>query len=251
MFNTPTFKNNKYVTRTSNAINFFISDVKIKSLFKFSNNKGYLLGIYIPDSVNHDIISELEKIDKDTFQTILKHSNEWFNKSFEEEDLMMLYEPSFCAQSSSICLILSNDSLVNCTFNDKALENIDDLITIFKNNKKLKECLININIQHYGLYFYKDKAVAKWFIKNINITETSYEKCYWMKEDIDDKLADNILTLKTKVVSKINEHKNTIHKLETDMENIQQDFSNIQKEKNWIQAVDRLNKNIMLLEERL
>ena len=70
MFNELTFKNNKYVSYSDKSIVLFLSDIKIKSIFKFKNDKGYLISIYIPNSINHEIIEELKSIDQITFDDI-------------------------------------------------------------------------------------------------------------------------------------------------------------------------------------
>lgn len=251
MFKIPTFKNNKYVAHPTEPIQLLLSDIKIKSLFKFNNDKGYLLTVYIPDSVNNDIITRLQDIDNNIFNTILDKSATWFQKSFSEEELKLLYEPSFCKQSSALSVILSNDVFTKCTFNDNVIDNVEELINILKNSRKLKECLINISINNHGLYFYKEKAVSKWLIKRVDITETSYEKCYWIKEDIEDKLKDNIMQTNKKITAKIAEYRQIIDRLTADMNDINLQCQNIHKNKNWMDAVDKINKNIMLLEESI
>jgi hypothetical protein len=252
MFNELTFKNNKYVSHTDKPIVLFLSDIKIKSIFKFKNDKGYLLTIYIPQSINNEIIDELKSIDEITFSDILTNSNKWFKKQFQEEDLKALYTPSFCNQSITMNVILSNNALTKCIYNNKSVNDIEELIGLFKNVKYLKECLINLHVQHNGLHIYKESAQSKWIIKNINITDITYEKCYWIKEDIEDKLRDNIEHITHKTNSKIAEYKKLIKDLEENQKKMQESFDELQKQKKWEHThINAINKNIVAQEDLL
>jgi len=251
MFEIPTFKNTKYITHLQKPINLFLSDIKVKSLFKFSNNKGYLLNVYVPDTINKEVISELHNIDNNSFDEILHKSSQWFQKDFTEDSLKMLFEPSFCIQSSTIGIILASDVLTRITINDKITDDLDEVVDLLRNTKKLKQCIINANIHHNGLYFYKEKAVSKWIIKSIDITDISNDKCNLMKDDICDKIKDNISQLTKKVLHKITEHTKVINQLENDIVEINTEYEELYTTKNWIEATDRINKKIMLLKECL
>jgi hypothetical protein len=252
MFNELIFKNNKYVSHTDKSIILFLSDIKIKSIFKFKNNNGYLLSIYIPRSINSEIIDELQHIDTITFNDILDNSNKWFHKQISEDELKTLYIPSFCNQSVTMNVILTNNTLTKCIFNNKHINDIEELISLFKNIKHLKECLINLHIQHNGLYIYKESAQNKWIIKNINITDIAFEKCYWIKEDIEDKLKDNIEKITQKTNAKIAEYKQLIKDLEDNNNKIRDSFEELQKQKKWEHSyINNINKNIVVQEDLL
>jgi len=252
MFNELTFKNNKYVSYADKSIVLFLSDIKIKSIFKFKNDKGYLISIYIPNSINHEIIEELKSIDQTTFDDILGNSTKWFGKQFEEDDLKSLYTPSFCCQSITMNIILSNNALTKCIYNNKHINDIEELISLFKNVKHLKECLINLHIQHNGLHIYKESAQNKWIIKNVNITDIAFEKCYWIKEDIEDKLKDNIEKVTQKTNAKIAEYKQLIKDLEDNNNKIRDSFEELQKQKKWEHSyINNINKNIVAQEDLL
>lgn len=252
MFNELTFKNNKYVSHAEKAIVLFLADIKIKSIFKFKNDKGYLLNIYIPQSINSETIGELKTIDDIAFNDILDNSSNWFQKQIEIEDLKALYTSSYCCQAGTINVILSNNALTKCIYNNKHINDVEDLIGIFKNIKYLKECLINLHIQHNGLHIYKESAQSKWIIKNINITDITFEKCYWIKEDIEDKMKDNIEKITQKTNKKIAEYKTLIKELEENNAQIKESFEQLQKQKKWEHIhINSINKSIVNQEELL
>jgi hypothetical protein len=252
MFNELTFKNNKYVSNSDKPLVLFLYDIKIKSIFKFKNDKGYLLTIYIPQSINSEIIDELKKIDDITFSDIYANSHKWFQKQMQEEDLKALYTASFCSQSTTMNVILSNNALTKCIFNNKHINDIDELIGLFKNVKYLKECLINLHIHHNGLHIYRESAQNKWIIKNINITDITFEKCYWIKEDIEDKLRDNIDQMTQKTNAKISEYKKLIKELEDNHKKIQESYEELHKQKKWEHThINIINKNIVAQEDLL
>lgn len=217
MFQKPVLKNNKYLTLSNEKIIYVLSDVKIKSLFKFKNNSGYMMTLYVPETVNSETIEQLTNLDAKIFETILKESFKWFGKSINDEELLTLYTPSFCKQNSIISVILSNNTLIKSTFHNAVLNDTNDIINILNNKKLLKDCLINITIIHNGLHFYQEQAINKWIIKDINIIDTSVDLCQWIDEDIVEKIKENALSVSKKTKEKIVEYHNKIEQLENNM----------------------------------
>jgi hypothetical protein len=246
MFQTLNKKNNKYISLPDKSLRFFLSDVKIKSLHKYANNKGYLIKIFIPEVVNKDVLNEFKNIDDQTIQDISVNSSQWFNKNLSEEEVQCLHKPMYCSQSHTIEVILSNNDLTKYILNNKPYVELDDIITVIKDVKNLKNYIINIDIQHIGLYIYQEEALHKWIIKNIYITDTSIEKCHWEKEDIEEKLEDNINDISNKTNQRISMYHTQINTLVNNTCKLYEILSDIKKlsGKKWETKIDELNELI-------
>lgn len=250
----PIKKNNKFVSTCDHAVKYFLSDVKIKSLHKFVDNKGYLISIYIPDSVNTDTIHSLLDFDENIIHNIKKHSPEWFNKTFSDDDINELYTRCYCKQHHTIDVILSNAFHTKFVMNSSVVDCFEDIIDLIKDVKHLKKCIVNIEIQHVGLYFYAETATNKWVIKSIDITDTTQDTCSFAKEDLEDKLEENIKSLSLKTATKVKEYEACIAELSSNQKNIEVMFKQLKTNaggKSWDAILGKLNSAIVSQEDKI
>ncbi len=256
VFTQPTKKNNKYVSLLQTPIKYFLSDVKIKSIHKFVDNKGYLVSLYIPGSINSDVINELTDFDNETTTIVSQQSSEWFSKSLSREEIYEMYKKSYCTQTHTINVIISYNHLTKYIINNKAVPSFDNIIEIIRDVKNLKKCIINCEIQHVGLYFYKENANHKWVIKSIDITDTQNEavySCGYVKVDVEDKLLENIRKLKAKTDNRVRKLQETIDMLLASYRGIENEFQKLQisSGKVWEEQVKHINENIINQEDKI
>jgi hypothetical protein len=256
IFTQPSKKNNKYVSSLQTPVKYFLSDVKIKSIHKFIDNKGYLVSIYIPNSINDDFIKNIMEFDEDTINTVSKQSPAWFNKSLSKEEVHELYKKTYCTQTHTIDVIVSYNHLTKYVLNNKVVSSFENIIEDIKDIKNLKKCIINCEIQHVGLYFYKENANHKWIIKSIDVTDTQNEavySCGYVKVDVEDKLQENMKKLKLKTDDRVRKLQETIDMLLASYRSIEVEFQKLQisSGKVWEQQLKHINENILNQEDKI
>ena len=193
----PIKKNNKFISIYKNPPFKNITDIKIKSINKLANNTGYYFIIYISPINNNDIINELIDFDKEIMYAIEKNSIKWFNREFTISEISELYNKSFCNQTKTISVILTNKQIKNMMYNNKKITDIEEIINFLNNNKK---CLINISIEYYGLYIYSETTSNKWVIKTLDITNIDDEESIISIEDLIENYSERISNIKKKKV---------------------------------------------------
>ena len=154
MLKTPYKKDNKFISLSKDIIKLSITDVKIKGIKKLLNGRGYSLILFLSHETNNYTINELINIDNNIENDILKQSAKWFNKSIDETDVKELYTKSFCVQTKTINVILTNKDFNNLNYNNNAINDVDKLINMLKENNNYKKSIINLSIEYMGLYFY-------------------------------------------------------------------------------------------------
>lgn len=249
----PVKKNNKYVSTTQHIVKHFLSDVKIKSIHKFVDNKGYLITIYIPNTVNEDVINNLCDFDDQVIDNIKSESINWFSKSFTDDELNHLYTRSYCKQTHTINIILSSTCNTKIILNNKRIDTFEDITDLIRDVKHLKKCVLNVEIQHIGLYFYKETANNKWIIRSLDITDTTQDVCSFSKDDIEDKLDDNINALNIKTENKIKDCEGHIAEISNNMTNIKGMFKQLQNSfgRNWEELLNQINSLIVIQEDKM
>jgi hypothetical protein len=140
--------------------------------------------------------------------------------------------------------------------NNESIPNFDSIIEVIKDIKNLKKCVINCEIEHVGLYFYKENANHKWIIKSIDITDTHNDavyNCSYIKGDVEEKLQDNIKQLKGKMDSKVSVLRDKIDMLLAHYSNIEVDFQKLQLSsgKVWEEQLKKINENILNQEDKI
>jgi Zn-finger protein len=200
----PVKKDNKYVLHPKNPIKKYVIDVKIKSIRKLINSKGYNIVIYISSDTNIDIITDLIEFDKQVIDIIENNSALWFGKTFTNEEITELYNRSFCKQTKTMNIILTDKQVKSILYNSKNIEDVDTIVQILKDNNHFKKCVINITIEYCGLYIYSETTSNKWIINTLDVTDINSDNNDWVtNEDIIDKIEERISIIKKKTRDKI------------------------------------------------
>jgi hypothetical protein len=255
MLKTPYKKDNKFISLSKNAIKLSITDVKIKGIKKLLNGKGYSLTLFISDKTNNDTINDLIKIDNNIAEEILKESNKWFGKSFEKNDVDELYTKSFCNQTKTINVIITNKEFNNIIYNNLNINDIDTIINMLKENNNYKKCIINLTIEYIGLYFYSEYTSNKWLIKSMDITDMQKDTNEWFCiDDIIDKIGDRVKILEKNTNIKISKYNALIEEYQEDYKNIKDKFKDVKEYGNTKEAnnlLNNINELLIIQEEKI
>ena len=255
MLKTTYKKDNKFISLSKDSIKLSITDVKIKGIKKLLNGKGYSLTLFISNETNNDTINDLIKIDNDIADEILKESNKWFGKSFEKSDVEELYTKSFCNQTKTINVIITNKEFNNIFYNNLNINDIDKVVTILKENNNYKKCIINLTIEYVGLYFYSEYTSNKWLIKSLDITDMQNDASEWFCiDDIIEKIEDRVRLLGKNTKSKISKYNALIEEYQEDYKNIKDKFKDIKEIGNTKEAnnlLNNINELLIIQEEKI
>ena len=254
MLKTPYKKDNKFISLSKDTIKLSITDVKIKGIKKLLNCKGYSLTLFISNETNKDTINDLIKIDNDIADEILKESNKWFGKSFEKSDVDELYTKSFCNQTKTINVILTNKDFNNINYNNNSINDVDKLIYMLKENNNYKKSIINLSIEYMGLYFYSEYTSNKWLIKSLDITELQNDSNEWhYMDDIIEKIDYRIKKLDKNTKSKISQYNKIIEEYKSDYYNIANRFKDKDNgnTKDMNNILGNINELLILQEEKI
>lgn len=236
IYKTPILKNNKYISYIDNSSNIFLNDIKIKSIYKLINDKGYVLKIYIP-KINELAVNEIKNYDKIAINTISKNIREWFNKDYTEDDISKMYKISFCEQTSTLSVILSSNKFTKYNINNNELNDNNEIINIIKNNKNHKKYIISVEIQNNGLYFLSDNCFNKWIVKSINFIDIETEENIYDKNEIEESLLENVTTVNNIIDNKLKDYT----KNKEDINNLYNNIINTKNNKLWIELINKLN----------
>ena len=223
----PEKKDDKFIAKAIEPIKIIFSDVKLKSIRRLIDSKGYNIAIYIPETINNEGICNINKLDDNIMKEIITSSPKWFKKDFTLNDLTDMYNKSFCQQTKTISVIFTNTKYPKLIYNNNNIDSVDKVINILRENNHFKKCIINIEIEYHGIYFYADNTKNKWVVSSIDITDISNDNNNdeWInKDDIIDKLNDNISLLNHKMNKKIIELQKYINELEENKLNINKIF---------------------------
>jgi hypothetical protein len=223
----PEKKDDKYIAKVIEPIKIILTDIKLKSIRRLIDNKGYNISIYIPEIINCEGIYNINKLDDNIMKEIINSSPKWFNKNFTHNELIEMYNKSYCSQTKTISVIFTNTKYPRLIYNNNNIETVDNIISILRENNHYKKCIINIEIEYHGIYFYADNTKNKWIVSSIDITDISNDNNNndWInKEDIIDKLNDNISLINNKTNKRIIELQKYINELEENKLNINKLF---------------------------
>jgi hypothetical protein len=222
----PEKKDDKFIAKAIEPIKIILTDVKLKSIRRLIDNKGFNIAIYIPDTINNEGVSNIETLDDNIMKEIVNSSLKWFNKDLTQNELSEMYTKSYCSQTKTISVIFTNTKNPKLIYNNKNIETVDDIISILRENNHYKKCMINIEIEYHGIYFYADNTKNKWIISSIDITDISNDNNNeWInRDDIVDKLSDNIGLINNKMNKRIIELQQYINELEENKLNINKLF---------------------------
>jgi hypothetical protein len=229
-FTKPVFKKNYYISKVIDPLFIDCIDVKIKSISKLNNDKGYIVSLYID---NTDV-KKFQDIDNDTIYTLLSNNNIWFDNNLSEDDIINLFMKSVCEQNNTIDVVINDNSKV--FVNDK----IDDIKNHINNINYLRKCILNINIRHIGLYIYSKQTFNRWFANNINIYEDMDENYIESKEDIDNTWKD-LVEDSNKI---LNEKIQNIEDTKTKINMLYSDICKNNNNREWASKIQELRKII-------
>lgn len=236
IYKTPVFKNNKYISYVDNSSKIFLNDIKIKSINKLIDDKGYHLKIFIP-YINENSINEIINYDLIAVNTITRNIGEWFKTDLTEENVLNMYRNSLCKQTSTLSVILSSNKFTKYNINNNELNDNSGIIDIIKSNKNLKKYIISVEIQNTGLYILSDYCYNKWIIKSINLTDIETEENIYDKHDIEESLLENITNVVHIIDGKIKDYT----KNKDDINKLYQEIINTKNNKLWIELINKLN----------
>ena len=242
MLKPPVKKNNKYLSLSQKAVKLSITDIKIKSIKRLINGTGYNLTIYIPEETNEDIIKQLIDFDNKIIDDITINIENWFNKNLDKSDVVELHTKSFCNQTKTINIILNDSEYSNIIYNDRKINDIDNIIDILKDSKN-KKVTMNICIEYYGLYFYSENTSNKWLIKSLDITDINDDiDEMFLIDDVIDKVDERFFNINKIMNEKIQKYNDIISEYTDDYNNIKKKIEDIKKNKNY----DSTNKSYIL-----
>lgn len=231
MLKSPVKKNNKYLSLSQKAVKLSITDIKIKSIKRLINGTGYNLTIYIPTETNEDIIKQLIDFDNKIIDDITINIEKWFNKNLDKSDVIELHTKSFCNQTKTINIILNDSEYSNIIYNDRKINDIDNIIDILKDSKN-KKVTMNISIEYYGLYFYSENTSNKWLIKSLDITDINDDiDEMFLIDDVIDKIDERFFNINKIMNEKIQIYNDIIEEYTDDYNNIKKNIEDIKKNK--------------------
>jgi uncharacterized membrane protein (DUF106 family) len=211
--------------------------------------------LFISDETNKDTINDLIKIDNDIADEILRESNKWFGKSFEKNDVDELYTKSFCNQTKTINVIITNKEFNNIIYNNLNINDIDTIVSMLKENNNYKKCIINLTIEYIGLYFYSEYTSNKWLIKSLDITDLQNDTNEWFCiDDIIEKIEDRVRLLNKNTKAKISKYNALIEEYQEDYKNIKEKFKEVKDNgytKDTNNILNNINELLIIQEEKL
>jgi hypothetical protein len=229
----PQKKSKCYVSYLEKPFKIGLNEIKINKFF----NNGYNIECYLPSNINEQSIKIIEELDNLSLTTLNEHP-EWFEDP--ETNIENIYNYSYVNDISSITLLLNNKT--ECFYNgiDKDLE---EIIDILKDTKKLRDYNINVEISFLGLFIYDNMIINKWVIKVINIEELLDDFADWNKEEIETDWENEIENYENNINEKIEFYKNSLYNAKILLEEIKNETNfNI-----WDKKILKLKKQIIKL----
>jgi hypothetical protein len=227
----PQKKSKCYVSYLEKPFKIGLNEIKINKFF----NNGYNIECYLPSNINEQSIKIIEELDNLSLTTLNEHP-EWFEDP--EINIENIYNYSYVNDISSITLLLNNKT--ECYYNgiDKDLE---EIIDILKDTKKLRDYNINVEISFLGLFIYDNMIINKWVVKVINIEELLDDFADWNKEEIETDWENEIENYENNMNEKIEFYKNSLYNAKILLEEIKNETNfNI-----WDKKILKLKKQII------
>ena len=194
--------------------------------------------------------------DKEIMNSIENNSIKWFNRQFNNEEIMELYNKSFCNQTKTMSIILTDKQIKTMLYNNKTVEDIEDIVKILIDDNISKKSLINITIEYYGLYIYSETTSNKWMIKSIDISNIDDDDNIVSTEELIDNFQNRIYNIKKKCNDKIGELSKNIDNIRDNMRTIDELLADLKKSSestnvNINYFLNKLNTLILNQEENL
>jgi len=226
----PQKKTKCYVSYLEKPFKIQLNELKILNIL----NNGFNIECQLPINTNEQSIAMIEELDDISLNT-LKENPEWFE---DEINIDNVYTYSYTNDISTITLLLNNKT--ECYYNgiDK---NLEDIIEILKNTKKLRDYNINVEISFLGLFIYDNMIINKWIIKVINIEELMDDFSDWNKIDIETDWENEIINYENNINEKIDFYYKSLDSAKILLEEIKNETNfNI-----WDKKILKLKKQII------
>jgi hypothetical protein len=133
---------------------------------------------------------------------------------------MELYNKSFCNQTKTMSIILTDKQIKTMLYNNKTVEDIEDIVKILIDDNISKKSLINITIEYYGLYIYSETTSNKWMIKSIDISNIDDDDNIVSTEELIDNFQHRIYNIKKKCNDKVDILSKNIDSIRNTMKSI-------------------------------
>ena len=135
-------------------------------------------------------------------------------------------------------LLLNNKT--DCNFNGIE-KDLNDMMEILKDTKKLKEYSINVDISFLGLFIYDNLIINKWIVKVINVEECIDDFSDWSKLEIETDWENEINNYENDINEKIEMYHKSLNNAKILLEEIKNETNfNI-----WDKKILKLKKQII------
>lgn len=226
----PQKKNKCNISYLDKTVKFILNEVKIKNFI--GNN---IIECYIPCEINKSSISIIEEIDNNSYET-LNTNPDWI----DGENIDNLYTYSYSSDISGLNVLFNNKT--DCYINGVNVD-LEDVIELIKDNKKMKELNIKMEIAFLGLFIYDHLIINKWVIKNIDIEHANDEIYDWNKKEIEEEWQNELYNYENEISNKIEYYKNSLLNAKNLFEEIKEEENLI----NWEKKILKLKKYILKL----
>ena len=198
--------------------------------------------------------------DKEIMKSIECNSLKWFNRQFDIREITELYNKSFCNQTKTMSIILTNKQIRNMLYNNKTVEDIEDIVNILiadnSPDNSPNKLFVNITIEYYGLYIYSESTSNKWIIRTIDISNINDDDNTVSNEELIENFQNRIYNIKKKCNDKITELGKNIDNIRNNMKTIDELLDNLKKDSestnnNINYCLSKLNTLILNQEENI
>jgi hypothetical protein len=224
----PQKKTKCLVSYLEKPLKLIINDIKIKNFIGINN-----IHCEIPIGSNEDTIDLLEIMDNIAYTTLLENP-EWSNNQIIDN----VYNYSYSSDLSTINLLFNDKTSCYMDGNNKQLE---EILEILRDNTKLREININMEINFLGLFIYDNAIINKWIIKIINIEELDDNLNDWDREEIEDDWQHELVLYEETIMNKIELYKQSLNNAKKLLE----DIKNEENYNNWEKKILKLKNYIL------
>jgi hypothetical protein len=203
-FTKPELRKNFYISKSQQPIIENIIDAKLKKITKLNCNKGYILTFYL-NNIDKTIFNT---IDDNAVNMLISNNKIWFNNNLSTDDIIELFKKSVCEQTNIINIIVNENSKIY--MNDKICS-LEELLA--RDMTYFRKCMMNIKVQHIGLYIYAKQSLNRWYASSMNMYDEDIE--IEDKEDIEKSWGNLVEESDAVLENKINSLENTRIKIKT------------------------------------
>jgi hypothetical protein len=118
---------------------------------------------------------------------------------------------------------------------------LGEMIEMLRDNKKLREININMEINFLGLFIYDNAIINKWIIKVINVEELDDDLNDWDRDEIEDDWQQELILYEENVMNKIELYKQSLYNAKKILEDIKTE----ENYNNWEKKILKLKNYIL------